>query len=441
MKKTVMLIVCLAATFNFSFEAFGETAPIVFKTAPVEREIVRGEKVAVDLHILTLSGVIVDFNQLRSVKPKNFIFEDMISSGLAPYDQRYNYQRVRMLFSLDSAVSYGFLELPKISLAYRIADEDGKTKSVGGVKSIEKLRLEVVAFRIKADPDKQVIRVGEKVHYKVIVVHEKPVKVLVEKDKVAAGPWKFLGYTLDAVEDRKVIRTAIDFVYTYYNLPERVVELPGPLFFVKVPQADKAAEVKMNPSRFLVRSSLSPDTRFQSWDKTRGFRSPLRIYGSYISYGVYGLAILIFISGAALSISSFGRVGRLRRVAIAKPERVYRVKKQLEIHLVEEMPSDTQALRKYGVDLYCLLQRFLGAECSLLSEEALATPLVKFRDSAPKQDRSFYEPLLQLEKVLWGGECLNVEEIQRINDGIGCFMRQTRSSASHPVATFLPVDF
>ena len=439
MKRMFAFLVCLFATLPLSVEVAGSTTPVFLKIEVVEREVVRGEKVEVDLHIFTLSDAIVDIEQLRGLSPDNFIFEDMISSGIVPYDQRYNYQRVRLLFSLKQAPNYGLFEFPKISLAYRTVDEGGKTKHVGKVKSVEKLKMEIVAFRIKVDPDRHAVRIGEKAHYRVLVAHENQVRVFVEKDKIEAGPWKFLGYTIEVLGEERVRKTAIDFVYTYYNMPERMAELPGPLIFVKMPQADRAAEVKMSSSRFLIRSSLSPETRFQSWDKMPGFRSPLKIYDPYVSYGVYGLAILFFVSGAALTISSFGKA-RSRRIVAVKPECVYRMKRQLEIQLGKEVPSDGLVLQEYGVNLYCLLQRFLGAKRLMLPEEALATPLEKFRDSAPEQDQPLYEPLLKLERAIWSGECRNAQDMREINRGLGNFMRQVRAN-SKTVLTSFPVDF
>ncbi|MEP9410546.1 MAG: hypothetical protein HRF42_03955 [Candidatus Brocadia sp.] len=281
--------------------------PLEIWTFIDDYRIITGKTLHLTVQVLWKLGVTVNLEGVDKIDLSPFKVEGVIIGERQIFDNEHDYLVITYALSLPSDMKDGIYSIPSFSLSYR--DEVDKSE---GVAASSPVAIKKVPILVEGKVDKDVITLGDLIHYTLTIRHEKNVKVLWENiEKLNFSPFEVLKKDTEKFREGNIEKILIHYTLSLYELggKKKTPEIPELTLLYYVESDTKSAslqietkEIKTAPVPIIVNSLLKAvDVPLE------GIKGPLPYSKKSLFLNGYlpaGLGIILFLFLGVITLRS-----------------------------------------------------------------------------------------------------------------------------------------
>ncbi len=363
---------------------FEISEPVELWTFVENYRFVSGKMIHLTVQLLWKLGINVDTEQFNEVDLSPFKVEKVEIGEREIFNNDRDYQLITFVLSLPEDEDEGVYTIPSFTIPYK--DE---ANGVEGEAKTSPVALKKVPIMIEAVVDKDVVNLGDRVHYKLTVYHEKYLEIL--KENLATckiDPFTLLDCKHVEEVDGRLKRLVVDYEISVYDLAEEedMLEIPSlPILyyekseeFLGQEEGEKlfeTEEINAPAIPILINSVLKKiDVPLESIKGTVTYPQRTVSLRGHLPI-IFGGIVIVFL-GVLETRKYVSRVSRIVKEKVAESPMVYA--ERLE-SLIEgfRFEAEENELRKSLVQTGCALREFLGSLVEIPSDQALSFTTTK----------------------------------------------------------------
>ncbi|MFN3531347.1 MAG: hypothetical protein ACK41Q_02375 [Candidatus Brocadia sp.] len=291
--------------------------PLEIWTFIDDYRIITGKTLHLTVQVLWKLGVTVNLEGVDKIDFSPFKVEGVIIGERQIFDNEHDYLVITYALSLPSDMKDGIYSIPSFSLSYR--NEVDKSE---GMTTSSPVAVKKVPILVEGKVDKDVITIGDHIHYALTIRHEKNVKVLWENiEKLNFSPFEVLKRDIEKFKERNIEKIVINYTLSLYELggKKKTPEIPELTILYYVESDAKSREAKTDTSLIETKEvkTVSIPIIVNSLLKAvevplEGIKGPLpyskksMVFHIYLPMGV-GIVLFLFL-GVTVLRSAVGRV-------------------------------------------------------------------------------------------------------------------------------------
>ena len=363
--------------------------------APVELWIfvgnyrfVTGKTIHLTLQMIWKLGVSVNVEEFRNVDLSPFKVEEVTIGEREIFSNDCDFRVITYILSLPDDAKGGVYTIPSFSVSYK----DEMNKEVGRANT-SPIALKKVPIMLDTKVDRDVVDMGDRIHYELTMWHERHVKILKENmEKLDFSPFQIIDFNVAEKSEGKLKKTTMEYELSVYEFPgnKESFEIPSlPVLYYLEHEGEtkregeedmiKTQEIGTPAIPVLVNSLLKRiDVPLESVKGPVVYaRRDVCLRGHLpIIFGV----VIIIVLGVNEVRKYAGRFTKAVKEKIAGAPLAHAEKLE---ELIAGFNSDAEAgeLKKAVINIDCALRAFLGALAEISGEEVLSFTTTKIIDT------------------------------------------------------------
>ncbi|KAA3603815.1 MAG: hypothetical protein D8M57_05320 [Candidatus Scalindua sp. AMX11] len=326
----------------------------------------------------------MDTEQFKEVDLSPFKVEKVTIGEREIFNNDRDYQLITFMLSLPDEEEEGVYTIPSFTIPYK--DE---VNDIEGTAKTSPVALKKVPIMLEAVVDKDVINLGDRVHYQLTVWHEKDLEILKENlTTCKIDPFTLLDCKQVEEVDGRLKKLIVDYGISVYDLAEEehTLEIPSlPILYYKkteelLVQEDGEAlfetqQINAPAIPILINSVLKKvDVPLESIKGPVTYPQIIIWLRGYLPILLGGIVIVFL--GVLEGKKYVSRVSRVVKEKVAESPMVHA--ERLEA-LVDgfSLEAEEQVLRKWVVNAGYALRVFLGSLVELPKEKVLSFTTTK----------------------------------------------------------------
>ncbi|HHT9110269.1 MAG TPA: hypothetical protein ACFYDZ_03810 [Candidatus Brocadiaceae bacterium] len=265
--------------------------------------VITGKTIHLTVQLIWKLGITMNLEGIDKINLLPFRIEGVTIGERQIFDNEHDYLVITYTLTLPSTIKDGIYSLPSFSLSYQ--NEVDKSE---GIATSSPVVIKKVPIMVEGKVDKDVITLGDRIHYSLIIRHEKNVKLIGESiEKLSFSPFEVLNKEVESQPEGDIEKIHINYTLSLYELAgaKKTPEIPAlfVLYYVEPPHSDKVRvdssietkEVKTAPVPIILNSLLKAvDVPLE------GLKGPLYyskkdiFYHSYLPAGL-GIGLIVFL--------------------------------------------------------------------------------------------------------------------------------------------------
>ncbi|MDR4498553.1 MAG: hypothetical protein MRK02_11640 [Candidatus Scalindua sp.] len=360
------------------------SGPVELWTFIDNYRFVSGKMVHLTVQLLWKLGINVNTEKFENVDLSPFKVENVTIGERQIFNNDRDYQLITFMLSLPDDKEEGLYTIPSITIPYK--DEVNK---ITGQATTSPIPLKKVPIMVEASVDKDVVNLGDRIHYQIMIWHERYIEILKENLKTFKfDPFKMLDCNFREETDGRLKKLIVDYDISVYDLAEEenTLEIPSlPVLYYK--QTDEVPEREEGEELFVTQQVSAPAILVLMNSLLKKVDVPLESVKGIVTYPkrniylrgylpiIFG-AIIIAVLGVLEMRKYAGKISSIVREKVAESPKVHAEKLE---ELVEGFNCDaeSQELRKSVVNTGYALRVFLGALAEVPKESILSFTTTK----------------------------------------------------------------
>ncbi|MBM4056122.1 MAG: hypothetical protein FJ264_15935 [Planctomycetes bacterium] len=272
--------------------------------------IIPGKTLHLTVQVLWKLGMTVDLQSLANIDLSPFVIEGIIIGERQIFDNIHDFAVITYALSLPPESKEGIYSIPSFTLSYT-----NTIDSTEGTASSAPIAVKKVPILVEGKIDKDVICIGDRIHYTLTIRHEKDIKLLWDNlNKMQFPPFEVLKTEATTQTDGEITKTVINYTLAMYELGEkkRNPEIPTlSVLYYKEPVSSAATTGSNEASITTNEAHTAPisiliNTLLKSVDvPLEGLKGPMLYSKKHIylhSYLPIGMGIFLLLSFVILTI-------------------------------------------------------------------------------------------------------------------------------------------
>ena len=187
---------------------------------------ITGKRIHFTLQMIWKLGISVDIEGFKNVDLSPFEIENVIAGERQIFNNDCDYKIITYTLTLPDEAAEGIYTIPPFTIPY--ADEANKTTGHAGTSPIT---LKKVPIMLDTKVDRDVVDIGDRIHYELTLLHERNVKIL-EKNMgtLDFSPFHVIDYQIEERPEGKLEKTTMKYELSVYDIPEKQGYLEIPSF-------------------------------------------------------------------------------------------------------------------------------------------------------------------------------------------------------------------
>ncbi len=273
----IMLLLVMVGFPEASTAQYNTAAPQAHETPTTDNpleiwvflnnpRIISGKMITLTVQVVWKLGVKVVLDSLTSIDLSPFKIEQVTIGERKIFDNTKDYRVIQYVLSLQDDLRYSEYIIPMFSVPY--VNNVDKTN---GVASSYPITVRKVPILVEARLDKDVFDIGDRINYKLTILNEKNVKVLLENlERFNFEPFELLDTRIQKTTIGRLESTVIEYSLAIYEIgtKKQQYEIPSiPVIYYikpeveyKVYRAEKSVletkELKTPPVPVLINTLL-----------------------------------------------------------------------------------------------------------------------------------------------------------------------------------------
>ncbi len=198
--------------------------PLEIWTFIDDYRLIPGKTLHLTVQVLWKLGVTVNLEGVDKIDLSPFSVEGVIIGERQIFDNDHDYMIITYALSLPSDIKDGIYSIPPISFSYR--NEVDKSE---GVTDSSPVAVKKVPILVEGKVDKDVITIGDRIHYALTIRHKKNVKILWENvEKLTFSPFEVLEMDREKYTEGIIEKAVINYTLSLYELggKKKTPEIP-----------------------------------------------------------------------------------------------------------------------------------------------------------------------------------------------------------------------
>lgn len=282
--------------------------PLEIWTFIDDYQVITGKTLHLTVQLIWKLGVTINLEGMEKINLSPFRIEGVTIGERQIFDNEHDYLVITYTLTLPTTIKDGIYTLPSFSISYK--NEVDKSE---GIATSSPVVIKKVPVIVEGKVDRDVITLGDRIHYSLSIRHEKNVKLIGESiEKLSFAPFEVLNKEVERQSEGDIEKILINYTLSLYELTgtKKTPEIPALfiLYYVEPPQSDKVKvdssietkEVKTAPIPVVLNSLLKAvDVPLE------GLKGPLYyskkdiFYHSYLAAGL-GIGLIVFLGVIAL---------------------------------------------------------------------------------------------------------------------------------------------
>ncbi|HDY69270.1 MAG: hypothetical protein JYX80_11150 [Candidatus Scalindua sediminis] len=399
--------ICKAQQSGYGQEAqYGESAQTRILTgdldslipeisAPVELWIfvgnyrfVTGKRIHFTLQMIWKLGVSVNVEEFRNVDLSPFKIEKVTIGERQIFNNDCDFLIITYILSLSDDAKGGVYTIPSFSISYK----DEVNKEVGRANT-SPIALKKVPIMLDTKVDRDVVDIGDRIHYELTMWHERYVKILKENmEKLDFSPFQVIDFNIVEKSEGKLKKTTMEYELSVYDFPgnKESFEIPSlPVLYYLEHEGEtkregeedmiKTQEIGTPAIPVIVNTLLKRiDVPLES---VKGpvvhARRDVCLRGHLpIIFGVL-IIIVLGVNETRRYASRFTKAVK-EKIADAPLAHAEKLEKLIAVF---DSDAEVNELKKSVINIDCALRVFLGALAEISREEVLSFTTTKIVDT------------------------------------------------------------
>ncbi|MCP5004190.1 MAG: hypothetical protein GY941_09660 [Planctomycetes bacterium] len=360
------------------------SGPVELWTFVEDYRFVSGRRVHLMVQLLWKLGINVNTEQFKVVDLAPFKVDKVTIGEREIFNNDRDYQIINFTLSLPDDKEEGVYTVPSFTIPFR--DE---VNDIEGEAATSPVALKKVPIMIEAEVDKDVVTLGDRVHYRLIVWHEKHLDILKEDLKERnLEPFTLLDCTHSDEVEGGLKKLIIDYEISVYELADEdhMLEIPPltVLYYEKTEnllkhEEDEALlethEIKAPAVPVLINSMLKKvDVPLESIKGPVTYPQRLVCLRGHLPLILGGLIIVVL--GVLEARKYFSKVSGVIKEKVAESPLVHAEKLE-EIVEGFVFGAEENELRASVICTASLLRVFLGSLAEVPEEQILSFTTTK----------------------------------------------------------------
>ncbi len=353
-----------------------EQKPIEIWTFPSAHRLITGKALILTVQVIWRLGINVQLDDLAGVDLSPFIVDHVSIGERQIFDNERDFRVVQYILSLPEDSKEGKYTVPSFGIPF--VDEVEQKEGLATSSPISVKKVPVV---ITGNVDRDVIDIGDVIHYNITILHEEDTEILLKNLKeVDFKPFVLLHSTFQHGKASRLRKLTIDYYLSIYEMggPKRKYEIPSLSVFHYKPDQHKGGkggmiettEVRTQPIPVAVNKLLKTvDIPLE------GQKGPMLYKRSELYFQGY----FVFFLGASLLVLLVAPMG-LRRVRdslfppVEEPSRAPELAADELLSLLSSLRFTGEGAqdRKHLEGIDKALRTYLGSLSDLPADRALA---------------------------------------------------------------------
>ncbi len=187
--------------------------PLEIWTFIDDHRVITGRTLHLTVQVMWKLGVTVNLEGVDKIDFSPFRTEGVTIGERQIFDNEHDYIVITYALSLPPDIKDGIYSIPSFSLSYR--NEVDKTE---GNAASSPVAIKKVPILVEGKVDKDVITIGDRIHYALTIRHEKNVKLLWESiEKLNFSPFEVLTKDIEKQTEGNVEKLVINHVLSLYE--------------------------------------------------------------------------------------------------------------------------------------------------------------------------------------------------------------------------------
>lgn len=357
--------------------------PVELWTFVENYRFVSGQMIHLTVQLLWKLGISVNTDQFKEVNLSPFKVEKVTIGEREIFNNDRDYQLVTFMLSLPDDLEEGVYTIPSFTIPYKDEAND-----LEGEAKTSPVALKKVPIMIETAVDKDVVNLGDRLHYQVTIFHEKYLEIL--KENLAAcniDPFTLLDCKHEAESYGRLNKLTVDYEISVYDLAEEdTLEIPSfPLLYYKKSEESlgqeegetlfETHEINTPAIPILINSVLKKvDVPLESIKGLEPYPQRIICLRGHLPI-ILGGIVIIFL-GVLETRKYAGRISRIVKEKVAESSMVHAEKLEA---LVEgfRFEAEEKELRKSLINTGCALRVFLGSLVEVPADQALSFTTTK----------------------------------------------------------------
>ncbi len=178
---------------------------------------ITGKMIHLTLQMVWKLGVSVDVELFKEVDLSPFKIEKVTIGERQIFNNDSDFCVITYILSLPDDAEGGVYTVPVFSIPYN--DEANKTS---GHVQTSPMALKKVPIMVETELDRDVVDIGDRLKYKLIIWHEKYVHILKENmERLNLNPFKLINFSIDEKIEGRLRKTTVEYELSIYELPDQ----------------------------------------------------------------------------------------------------------------------------------------------------------------------------------------------------------------------------
>ncbi len=369
-------------------------------SAPVELWIfvenyrfVTGKMIHFTLQMIWKLGVNVNIEEFKDVDLSPFNIEKVTIGERQIFNNDCDFRIITYILSLPDDAKEGVYTIPSFSISYK----DEVDKDVGQAKT-SPIALKKVPIMLDTKVDRDVVDIGDRIHYELTMWHERYVKILKENmGKLDFSPFQVIDFNIVEKSEGALKKTTMEYELSIYDLPDKKesFEIPSlPVLYY----LEHEGEIKREGEEDLIVTQEigTPAIPVLINSLLKKIDVPLESIKGPVVHArrdvclrghlpiIFGILIIVVL-GVNETRKYASRFTKAVKDKIAGAPLAHAEKLE---KLVTDFNSDAEVneLRKSVINIDCALRVFLGALAEISREEVLSFTTTKIVDTLRSKD-------------------------------------------------------
>ncbi|MFQ5964130.1 MAG: hypothetical protein ACE5KZ_07590 [Candidatus Scalinduaceae bacterium] len=412
-------------------------APVELWTFIGSYRFITGKNVHMTVQMIWKLGVSVNVEEFRNVDVSPFKLEKVTIGERQIFDNDNDFLIITYILSLSDDAKEGVYSIPSFTISYK----DEVNKTIAQAKTTP-VALKKVPILVETKLDRDIVNIGDRMHYELTIWHEKYVEILKEElEKFNFKPFQVIDFEVEEKTEDKLKKTIVKYELSIYEIAEKDegIEIPSlpVLYYIK---HEGELEREEEKELMVTQEINTPAISVLMNSLLKKIDVPLeRLKGPvvYSKVGVclkghlpiiFGVIIIIF-----LGVNEIRRfTGKITKVVKEKITEAPLAHAEKLEKLVADFNCDaeTDELRKSVINIDCSLRAFLGALVEIHSEEILSfttTKLInnlKINKVADRIVESAHNALKIFDSVIFGD--IDKGEIKKVMNEVQEILKETK---------------
>lgn len=220
--------------------------PLEIWTFIDDYRVITGKTLHLTVQLIWKLGVTINLEGIDKIDLSPFRIEEVTMGERRIFDNEHDYLVITYTLTLPSTIKDGIYSLPSFALSYK--NEVDKSE---GITTSSPVAVKKVPIIVEGKVDRDVITLGDRIHYSLIIRHEKEVKLIGESiEKLSFSPFEVLNKEVERQTEGNIEKILINYTLSLYELAgaKKTPEIPGLVVLYYVEPQAQSDKVKTDSS-------------------------------------------------------------------------------------------------------------------------------------------------------------------------------------------------